>query len=64
VSVNISAQKQQLKEEHAGDPDRCGSPEPWQEHLGYQRLDLEEQKGTQENSGVIKSFTGQIISRS
>jgi hypothetical protein len=25
---------------------------------------LEEQKGTQENSGVIKSFTGQIVPRS
>jgi hypothetical protein len=55
MRVCVSAQQQDLEEEHAGSPDCRRSAKPRQKKLGHQQLDLEEQEGADENSGAESS---------
>ncbi|EXI92244.1 MAG: hypothetical protein AW12_00731 [Candidatus Accumulibacter sp. BA-94] len=45
VHVKVAEQQRRLKEDHAGAPHRRRAAEPGQDHLGDDRLDLEEEKG-------------------
>lgn len=53
VRVSITAKQQRLKEDHRDRPDRGGSSEPWQDHLGKQRLDGEQEQRTDKNCGCV-----------
>ncbi|TLD45373.1 MAG: hypothetical protein FAZ92_02369 [Accumulibacter sp.] len=49
VHVEVAEQQRRLKEDHAGGPHRRRTAEPRQDHLGDDRLDLEEEKGRKED---------------
>src|ERR1700733_392417 len=55
VRVSVSRQQQKLEEEHAGAPHRRRAAEPRQNHLGDERLHLEQQKGAQKNGNGVES---------
>ena len=51
VRVGVTAEQSHLKKEQAGRPDPGATAVPGQDVAGDDRLDLEEQKGAQENDG-------------
>ena len=54
VRVGIAQQQNRLEKEQAGGPDRGAAAEPGQDNFGDERLNLEEQERTQEDSQSVK----------
>jgi hypothetical protein len=53
VSVGITEQQHGLKKNQAGGPYRSRAAEPWQDLLGNDRLDQEQQEGAEENGSSV-----------
>jgi len=49
MGVGVTSQQEDLKEEKTGSPNACASSKPWQDISTDDGLDLEKQKGTEEN---------------
>ena len=54
VGIQIPSHQQQLKEEHAGGPDRRAFAIPRQDVAGHDGLDLEQQERPKENSDRVQ----------
>ena len=52
VRVQIARQEHGLKEQHCRDPNTCGTAECGQDCLSHDRLDGEEEQGTESNGEV------------
>ena len=49
VSISVTAEQDDLEEQHAGRPDRRTAAEPWQDDLGDERLNLKEQESAEKD---------------
>ena len=53
MRIKIAQQQSDLKEHHAGVPNRSRSAEPWQDDFGDQRLNLKEQEGPKKDYDAV-----------
>ena len=58
VGVGVTAEQHDLEKEQAGAPDRGGPPEPGENVLADQRLDLKDQEGAGEDGDAKRHWRG------
>src|SRR2546423_232895 len=49
VGVRVAREQRHLEEEHGRRPDGRASPEPWENELSEERLDLEQKEGAEQD---------------